>query len=245
MHLDSVSALEEIRQLSVGKKKVVFVSGNFNVVHPGHLRLLKFAAECGDMLVVGVLADPQADALIKEDERLEGIKSISIVTYGFILRDPPEEFITELLPAFVIKGREHEGGLNPEKAAVEKSGGKLLFGSGDISFSSMDLLRREFTDRNIPAIVKPSDFPLRHGFSLNDLQNLLHRFQNLRVTVIGDLIVDEYINCDPLGMSQEDPTIVVTPIKTDRFIGGAAIVAAHARGLGAKVRLLSVSGKHP
>jgi rfaE bifunctional protein kinase chain/domain len=242
MHPDSVSALEEIRQLSVGKKRVVFVSGNFNVVHPGHLRLLKFAAECGDMLVVGVLADPQADALLKEDQRLEGIKSISIVTYGFILRDPPEEFITELRPAFVIKGREHEGGSNPEKAAVEKSGGKLLFGSGDISFSSMDLLRREFSDRNIPVIVKPSDFPLRHGFSLNDLQNLLHRFQNLRVTVIGDLIVDEYINCDPLGMSQEDPTVVVTPIKTDRFIGGAAIVAAHARGFGAKVRLFSVSG---
>ena len=33
-------------------------------------------------------------------------------------------------------------------------------------------------------------------------------------------------------MSQEDPTIVVTPVLTERFIGGAAIVAAHARGLG-------------
>ena len=35
-------------------KRVVFVSGSFNIVHPGHLRLLNFAADCGDLLVVGV-----------------------------------------------------------------------------------------------------------------------------------------------------------------------------------------------
>ena len=67
--------------------------------------------------------------------------------------------------------------------------------------------------------------------------------RSLKVCVIGDVIVDEYIQCDPLGMSQEDPTIVVTPILTERFIGGAAIVAAHARSLGARsVDFVSVSG---
>ncbi|MGH9203515.1 MAG: bifunctional ADP-heptose synthase, partial [Vicinamibacterales bacterium] len=64
----------------------------------------------------------------------------------------------------------------------------------------------------------------------------------LKVVVIGDLIVDEYINCDPIGMSQEDPTVVVTPIRSDRFVGGAGIVAAHARGLGADVTYLHVAG---
>lgn len=43
-------------------------------------------------------------------------------------------------------------------------------------------------------------------------------------------------------MSQEDPTIVVTPIDTMCFLGGAGIVAAHAAGLGAKVNFISVSG---
>ncbi len=64
----------------------------------------------------------------------------------------------------------------------------------------------------------------------------------MRVAVIGDLIVDEYITCQPLGMSQEDPTIVVTPLDTTRFIGGAGIVAAHAAGLGATVDFISISG---
>jgi rfaE bifunctional protein kinase chain/domain len=43
-------------------------------------------------------------------------------------------------------------------------------------------------------------------------------------------------------MSQEDPTIVVTPIDSTCFIGGAAIVAAHASGLGASVKFVSVTG---
>ncbi len=43
-------------------------------------------------------------------------------------------------------------------------------------------------------------------------------------------------------MSQEDTTIVVMPVDTTRFIGGAGIVAAHAAGLGASVHFISVTG---
>lgn len=44
-------------------------------------------------------------------------------------------------------------------------------------------------------------------------------------------------------MSQEDPTIVVTPLSTKKFIGGASIVAAHAKTLGANVSYISVLGE--
>jgi rfaE bifunctional protein kinase chain/domain len=70
----------------------------------------------------------------------------------------------------------------------------------------------------------------------------MDQFQALHVMVIGDLIVDDYIECDPIGMSQEDPTLVVSPRDTQRFVGGAGIVAAHGRGLGAQVTLVSVTG---
>lgn len=77
---------------------------------------------------------------------------------------------------------------------------------------------------------------------MQDLRSTLAKFAGLRVLVIGDLIVDDYITCDALGMSQEDPTIVVTPIETKTFVGGAGVVAAHARGMGAEVRYCSVVG---
>lgn len=233
----------EIRAQAGGARRIVFVSGNFNVVHPGHLRLLKFASDCGDFLVVGVHPDHWArGAIISEDLRLEAVRSISFVDFAFVLAEPPESFIARLKPAFVVKGKEHEATENPERAAVEAYGGKLLFSSGDVVFSSMDLIKREFVEPNLSSIVKPHDFPQRHGFAVGELARTLERFPSLRVTVIGDLIVDEYVNCDPLGMSQEDPTIVVTPIRRDRFVGGAGIVAAHARGLGADVRFFSVGG---
>jgi rfaE bifunctional protein kinase chain/domain len=232
----------QIRELAGPHKRIVFVSGNFNIVHPGHLRLLQFAADCGDFLVVGVMSDAQPAVTVPADLRLAGVNAIGIVDYAFLLEERPETFISRLKPSVVVKGKEYEGLDNPEREAVERHGGKLLFGSGEVRFSSLDLLARELLETNFSSIRKPQDFPKRHGFTANDLLQVVRAFSGLRLVVVGDLIVDEYINCDALGMSQEDPTIVVTPIRVDRFVGGAGIVAAHASGLGASVRYVGIGG---
>lgn len=237
----AAAVIAEIRKLA-GGKRVVFVSGNFNIVHPGHLRLLRFAAECGEFLAVGVNPQTTDGVHMPEDLRLESVRSIGFVNYAFLLNESAESFIARLKPAVVVKGKEHETGENPERAVVEAYGGKLLFSSGEVVFSSVELLKREFVETNLSSIVKPWDFPQRHRFEIQDLVKSIVQFASLRVAVVGDLILDEYINCDPLGMSQEDPTIVVTPIQRSRFVGGAGIVAAHARGLGAEVRFFSVAG---
>jgi rfaE bifunctional protein kinase chain/domain len=119
----------------------------------------------------------------------------------------------------------------------------LIFGSGEVLFSSLDLLRREFFETDYSTIRKPTEFPERHGFDFNGLVKLMGSFSGLRVVVIGDLVVDEYIDCDPLGMSREDPTLVVTPIRQDRFVGGAGVVAAHTAGLGAEVSYFGAVGR--
>ena len=243
LHTESEKALTEIKIKTKQRKRVVFVSGNFNIVHPGHLRLLRFAKECGDFLVVGLYDKKSEGAIIQEELRLESIKLISLVNYAFILRDKPEDFIRALKPSIVVKGSEHQNEVNPEQYVVETYGGKLLFGSGDTTFSSLDLIKSEIYEINRSTIFKPQDFLKRHNFSLTDLKIILGKIKNLKVLVIGDLIVDEYITCDPLGMSQEDPTIVVTPLMTEKFIGGAGIVASHARSLGANVHYITVSGK--
>jgi rfaE bifunctional protein kinase chain/domain len=242
INIASMKALNDI-QKKTHRKTIVFVSGNFNVIHPGHLRLLRFAKECGNFLVVGVLDSHSQGAIVQEELRIDGIRAISWVDYGFILHDQPENFIEHLKPAIVVKGKEHEDQNNPEAEILKKTGGKLLFGSGDISFSSIDLIRKEFTEINVSTIKKPKDFPSRHHFAFHHLKQLLTQMNPLRICVLGDVIVDEYITCDPLGMSQEDPTIVVTPLLQEKFIGGAGVVAAHARGLGSKVHFFSVCGK--
>lgn len=244
LHAESLSAIQAIRSRAGAGKRTVFVSGTFNIVHPGHLRLLRFAAECGDFLVVGVLQDGLApNAQLNQHTRLEGVAAISWVNHAFVLHDAPEDIIAALRPAVVVKGKEHEDADNPELAAVQAYGGQLQFGSGDTTFSSLELIRSETELINHSSIIRSKEFIERHRFSIADLASVLEQMRSLKVCVIGDTIVDEYVQCDPLGMSQEDPTIVVTPILTERFVGGAAIVAAHARNLGAKsVDFISVSG---
>tara|TARA_Y100000746_G_scaffold90427_1_gene76710 strand:- start:972 stop:2420 length:1449 start_codon:yes stop_codon:yes gene_type:complete len=225
------------------KKKVVFVSGHFNVIHPGHLRVFRFAKEHGDYLVVGLETDLVAgkDAYVPEKMRLEGLTTNSFVDEVIMVDKPIEECIKELKPDVVVKGKEFELRENPEKDVLETYGGKLLFSSGDTVFSSIDLLRKEVSESN-SALSIPEGYLSRHSLEKNKLIKIINNFKGKKVCVVGDLIVDEYITCDALGMSQEEPTLVVTPIDSTRFIGGAGIVAAHASGLGSNVTLLTLRG---
>jgi rfaE bifunctional protein kinase chain/domain len=225
-----------------GDRKISFVSGNFNVVHPGHLRVLNFAAELADFLVVGVHDDTAPDTFVSAELRVQGVRAIGVVDLAFtIAPDAVVDVIRALQPEVVVKGKEHEIAHNPEKDAIDSYGGRLIFSSGEVVFSSLDVLQREFRERNLSSIRRPMDFLARHGIEPPRLRSLVEAFTGLKVIVIGDLIVDEFVTCDPLGMSREDPTIVVTPIHADRFVGGAGIVAAHARGLGAKVSFFSLA----
>jgi rfaE bifunctional protein kinase chain/domain len=228
------------------KKITVFVSGHFNILHTGHIRLLQFAKELGDELIVGVESDLIAGsaAHLNEKYRLEGVKLNNLVDGVILIDEPITNFVRKFKPDVIVKGKEHELSFNPEKAILDEYGGKLVFSSGETIFSSLELINKEFelTQNNI-GIKLPIEFLNRHQINEKNLNNILNRFINLNVCVIGDLIIDEYISCQALGMSQEDPTIVISPIDSRKFIGGAGIVAAHAAGLGASVNFISVVGK--
>jgi len=231
-----------IRAAVGGGRSIAFVSGKFNVVHPGHLRLLKFASENADAVVVGLLPDSRAKDALPLELRLEAVRAVSLVDQAFAMEAGVEEIIAALKPEIVVKGKEYQKADNAEQTVLDSYGGKLMFGSGEITFSSLNLLRNEFSKIDFSSIHKPVDYPQRHGFDFSDLRTLVESLSGLRTLVIGDLIVDKYVTCDALGMSQEDPTLVVTPIEETTFLGAAGIVAAHARGLGADVKFLTVCG---
>jgi rfaE bifunctional protein kinase chain/domain len=226
------------------KNEIVFVSGNFNIVHPGHLRLLRFAKKSGSKLLVGVISDKMAgrDAFVHQDLRLESLKSNIWVDDCFILNEPIVDYLKKYKPDIVVKGKEHENLNNIEKEVLESYGGKLIFSSGDVSFSSMELLNNELPDKKKEKNYYGYKYFQRHNIDRKAFIPIINNFTKLNVLVVGDLIVDEYIDCEPLGMSQEDPTIVVTPISSKKFVGGAGIVASHAASLGAKVNFMSVAG---
>ncbi|WP_296491760.1 PfkB family carbohydrate kinase [Phenylobacterium sp.] len=222
---------------------IVFVAGNFNVLHTGHLRLLRFASGLGGRLVVGVSPDGADGVTVPQANRVRDVKAIRAVREVVALDEPVVSFISRLRPEIVVKGREYRDVFNSEQEAVSAYGGRLVFSSGEARLYSSELMSPDMGRLPGSEIFKPLDFVERNRFRITDLVGIIEAFRDLNVVTIGDLIVDEYINCDPLGMSREDPTLVVTPVESRRFVGGAGVVAAHAKALGATVTFVSVSGK--
>lgn len=228
---------------SYQNKKLVFVSGNFNVIHPGHLRLLNFARACGDFLIVGLFEDSEAGVLVNYNLRRESLESMSAIGKVISLKNSQlVQFISHLKPYAVVKGKEHELDHNMERNTVREYGGHLIFSSDELKFSSIDLIRNELALPGKFVLRHDHMFLSKHGSSINRLKEIVQKFNTVKVLVIGDLIIDEYIYCDALGLSQEDPTIVVTPVDTHTFTGGAGIVASHIASLGAHSHFISVIG---
>ncbi len=224
-------------------RRMVFVSGNFNIIHPGHLRLLNFARTCGDILVVGVFEDGESGVALPLEVRREGLESLEAVSDVVALcARELTPLISALQPFAVVKGKEHEASSNAERDVLRTYGGHLIFSADDARFSAADLLRRELEEPAVVQVHHVPEFMVSHGTSLKRLAELVRQFDGLKVAVLGDLIIDEYITCDPLGMSQEDPTIVVTPVGSRVFTGGAGIVAGHVAGLGGISTFISITG---
>ena len=243
LHEDTIQAIAQIRASVPKGHKIVFISGIFTIIHPGHARLFRYAAEQGDYVVVGVFSDEiQKGTILPEAERVHAVEGMGWVDHAFILRDQPTQFIEELRPDLVVKGREYQNQQNPESSIVKAYGGKLLFSSGEMLFSSLDLINKEIRKINFGVFDKHELFLRRHRITNKNLMDTLNTFKDLKVIVIGDTIVDEYVSCDPVGLSQEDPTIVVRPINRESFTGGAGIVSGHARGMGAEVIFFTVVG---
>ena len=91
-------------------KKKIFVSGTFNVLHSGHIRLLRFAKELGGHLIVGVQGDKisSGESFVPENLRLEAVKTNSFVDETFIFNKSIEDVLHEIKPDIVVKGKEHE-----------------------------------------------------------------------------------------------------------------------------------------
>ena len=225
-----------------GIKKTVLVAGRFNIVHPGHLRLLHFAKSRGEHLIVAVFEN-DSETFVDLSDRLAAVEALDMVSE--VIPIPEEELIRlieKVRPTFVVKGKEHEIGPNPEKEILSSYGGRLIFGSGETQFSSRDLLARDLLEPPSVNFRDARNFLAKHKISQDKLISTIEDFTKAKALVVGEVILDEYTYCDPLGMSQEDPTIVVTPVDTKVFLGGAGIVAAHLNALGASATIISVVG---
>ena len=73
--------------------------------------------------------------------------------------------------------------------------------------------------------------------------DIIRRFPDARVAVIGDLIADEYVYGRVARVSREAPVLILEYDSTEVVPGGAGNAATNAAALGASVRLVGLVGR--
>ena len=114
-------------------KRVVFTNGCYDVLHPGHIRLLESARSLGDVLILALNTDASVQRLkgptrplISEDQRAELASALAAVdAVTFFGEDTPRELIAAVLPDILIKGADWTHFI-AGREEVEASGGKVL-----------------------------------------------------------------------------------------------------------------------
>ena len=84
----------------------------------------------------------------------------------------------------------------------------------------------------------------RRRYSLDRILDVVDRMARLKVLLVGDVIIDEYCYCSPLGASSKSPVLAVKYNSQDSFAGGVLAIANHLAGFAGDVRLLTVIGEH-
>jgi len=122
-----------VNELKKKEKKIVFTNGCFDILHAGHIKLLKKAKELGDVLIVGINKDKSIKKLkgksrpiMDEKQRIEIISAIEFVDYVVPFGQiTPEKLIRILKPDIIVKGGDYKKDEVIGKDIVEKNGGKV------------------------------------------------------------------------------------------------------------------------
>ena len=243
------SILEGLRKEG---KKIAHCHGCFDLLHPGHLKHFQAAKKKGDVLVVTLTKDEYVNKgpgrpVFNHHLRAESIAALECVDYVAINEWPTAvETIKMLKPHFYVKGSDYAdrdndltGKIYEEDEAVKSVGGALHF-TDEISFSSTSLINTFFSP--YPQEAKDFFHAFKNKYSANDIIRCLKELQDLRVLVIGDIIIDEYHYCSGMGKSQKDNIIATKFFNEEIFAGGVLAAANHIAGFCKDVTLLSCIG---
>ena len=133
-HVRSPAQLDQrLRQMKSQGKRIVFTNGCFDLLHRGHVHLLREAAAQGDVLVVGLNSDQSVSRLKGNDrpvfsqaERAEVLSALEMVDLVCVFEeDTPLQTIEMLRPDVLVKGADWKGEIVGQDA-VEGWGGRVV-----------------------------------------------------------------------------------------------------------------------
>ncbi len=129
-------------------RKVVFTNGCFDLIHPGHVRLLETARAKGDVLVVAINSDDSVRRLkgpnrpiLPQTDRAEILAAMAAVDAVTIFsEDTPCPLLERLLPDVLVKGADWSHWI-AGREIVEASGGEVVAIPFEEHYSTTDLVQ--------------------------------------------------------------------------------------------------------
>jgi D-beta-D-heptose 7-phosphate kinase/D-beta-D-heptose 1-phosphate adenosyltransferase len=149
-----LKSLEEIKAIVVDArtngKKVAFTNGCFDLLHRGHVHVLRAARACADLLIVGINSDQSVKQIkgpkrpvLPESDRCELLGAMEMVDFVILFNEPePYNLISAIRPDVLVKG----GDWKTEKIIgadmVEEAGGRVVVVPYIKGFSTTEIIER-------------------------------------------------------------------------------------------------------
>jgi rfaE bifunctional protein kinase chain/domain/rfaE bifunctional protein nucleotidyltransferase chain/domain len=234
-------------------KKIVHCHGVFDLLHVGHIKHFKEAKTFGDVLVVSITPDefvhkgPGRPAF-STSLRLEALSELESVDFVVPNIWPSaEEIIKIIQPNFYCKGPDYKnhsdditGKISEEENAVKSVGGKVIY-TNDITFSSSNLLNKFGNIYSKEQELFIRNISVKHSFEM--IKNKVEDISKLKVLIIGETIIDQYVFCEALGKSGKEPVLVLRDLETQEYLGGALAIARHLSSFCENISVLSFLGE--
>lgn len=253
-----IRPLDELARILAAEKaagrSVAQCHGTFELVHPGHIRHLAEARRQADLLVVTITADRFINKgpgrpIFNEALRAESLAALGLVDWVAVVPHPTGiEAIRLLAPDVYVKGSDYAhpeddptGKIHDEIEAVKAVGGRVHF-TDDITFSSSKLINANFSPFPAETVDWLKDFRERHGGG-EVVTQWLDRLARLKVLVVGETIIDEYVFCSGLGKAAKDPILAFLYQTTETYAGGSLAVANHVAGFTNDVAIVTLLGE--
>jgi rfaE bifunctional protein nucleotidyltransferase chain/domain len=135
---DKLKTLDEViavaAQARSSGKIVVFTNGCFDLLHRGHVHILREAKAAGDLLIVAINNDRSVKAIkgparpvCSETDRVELIAAMEMVDYVILFDEPdPYELIAAIKPNVLAKGGDWGADEVVGADIVERNGGRVV-----------------------------------------------------------------------------------------------------------------------
>jgi D-glycero-beta-D-manno-heptose 1-phosphate adenylyltransferase len=131
-------------------KSVVFTNGCFDLLHRGHVHLLREAKACGDLLIAGVNSDKSVKQIkgprrpvLPQSDRSELLAAMEMVDYVVLFDEPdPYELVSAIRPDVLVKGGDWSSEKIIGAGLVKESGGRVVVIPYIKGFSTTEIIER-------------------------------------------------------------------------------------------------------